>query len=154
MYQAKNIMGKWLLLLSYGHIAAGIAIPLVAYSPAFDYYSGLLQQAFWPTQAVPAATLEFQRWFASLFGPTIASVGVVMVYLVKAGIKSSEPWPWNAILIALAVWAPGDIYISLMKSFWLHVQVDVAILLAIVPPVFALRAHATRIRSNCRQVQA
>lgn len=142
MFQAKGIMEKWLLLLSYGHIVAGIAIPFVAYSSAFDYYSGLLQQAFWPAQAVPQATIEFQRWFAALFGPTIASVGVVMVYLVKAGIKYAEPWPWDAILIALAIWAPGDICISLMKSFWLHVQTDAVVLLAIVPPVFMLRVHA------------
>ena len=144
MLQAKSIMEKWLLLLSYGHIAAGIAIPVVAYSSAFDYYSGLLQTAFWPAQEVPMATVEFQRWFAALFGPTIASVGVVMVYLVRAGIKSAEPWPWNAILLALAVWAPGDIGISLMKNFWLHVQIDVVVLLALVPPVLMLRAQAIR----------
>jgi hypothetical protein len=148
MSQAKGIMEKWLLLLSYGHIVAGIVIPFVTYSSAFDYYSGLLQQAFWPGQEVPMATIEFQRWFAALFGPTIASVGVVMVYLVKAGIRYAEPWPWNAILIALAIWAPGDIGITLMKHFWLHVQIDVVVLLALVPPVLILRARAASLKEQ------
>ena len=146
MSQAKGILEKWLLLLAYSHIAAGIAIPFVAYAPAFDYYSGLLQTAFWPGQQVPMPAIEFQRWFAALFGPTIASVGVVIVYLVKAGIRYAEPWPWNAILIALAVWAPGDIGISLMKNFWLHVGIDVGVLLTIVPPVLMLRAHAAKLQ--------
>lgn len=143
MNQTKRMMERWLLLLAYGHILAGVAIPFAAYSGGFHYYSGLLQQAFWPGQDVPAATLDFQRWIIALFGPTIASVGVVMVYLAKAGIRTAEPWPWNAMLIALAVWAPSDIGISLMKHFWLHVQVDVAVLLAIVPPTVMLRALAT-----------
>ncbi len=144
MNHTKPIMEKWLLLIAYGHIAAGIAIPVVAYSSVFDYYSGLLQAAFWPAQPVPMAAIEFQRWFAALFGPTIASVGVAMVYLVKAGIKSAEVWPWNAILASLALWAPGDISISLMKDFWPHVQIDVALLLSIVPPVILLRRYAVR----------
>jgi hypothetical protein len=150
MTKIENLLEKWLLLLAYGHIAAGIAIPVVAYSSVFDYYSCLLQAAFWPAQPVPMATIEFQRWFAALFGPTIASVGVVMVYLVKAGIKSAEIWPWNAILVALAVWAPGDIYISLMRNFWLHVQIDVVTLLTIVPPVLLLRANAVRKQAQLR----
>ncbi len=139
----QRFLQAWLLLLAWAHILAGIAIPLVAYSAAFDSYSGLLQQAFWPGEAVPAQTVEFQRWIVALFGPTIASVGVVMVYLVKAGIRTAEPWPWNAMLIALAVWAPGDIGISLMKHFWLHVQIDIAVLLVIVPPTVMLRVLAT-----------
>ncbi len=144
MPRLHDMMEKWLLLLAYGHIVAGVAIPFVAYSTAFNYYSALLQQAFWPAQTVPGATVEFQRWIVALFGPTIASVGVVMVFLVKAGAKNAQPWPWNAILTALAVWAPGDICISLMKDFWLHMQIDVVVLLAIVPPVWHLKQRAVR----------
>lgn len=133
---------QWLLLAAYGHILAGIAIPFIAYSNGFDYYSGLLQQTFWPHAAVPAETLDFQRWIVSLFGPTLASVGVVMVFLVRAGIRTGERWPWTAMLLALAVWAPGDIGISLMKHFWMHVLIDAAVLLAVVPPLLVLRARA------------
>ncbi|HKB59402.1 MAG TPA: hypothetical protein VKC56_05070 [Gallionellaceae bacterium] len=134
--------GKWLLLLAWAHILAGLAIPLIAYSAGFGYYSGLLQQTFWPHAAVPAQTVEFQRWIVALFGPTLASVGVVMVYLVRAGIRTGETWPWTAILLALAVWAPGDIGISMMKHFRLHLWLDIAALLAIVPAALILRARA------------
>jgi predicted DCC family thiol-disulfide oxidoreductase YuxK len=149
--RSQKLMERWLLLLAYGHILGGIAIPLLAYSAGFDYYSGLLQKAFWPQEVLSANAVEFQRWIVALFGPTIASVGVVMVYLVKAGISTAEPWPWNAILIALAVWAPGDLYISMMKNFWLHVQIDVAVLALIVPPTLLLRAQATRMQTQANR---
>lgn len=141
---AKPYLEKWLLLVAWGHIATGIAIPVIAYSAGFDYYSGLLQQACWPKEPVPAQTVEFQRWIVALFGPTIASVGVVMLYLVRAGIRTGDIWPWTAILLALAVWAPGDIGISMMRHFQLHVWIDIAALLVIVPPVLILRSRAAR----------
>jgi len=142
MFMESRILERWLLLVALGHVIAGVAIPILAYSAAFDYYSGLLQQAFSPAQQVPQATVEFQRWIVALFGPTIASVGVVFGALVMAGIKYRDTWPWNALLLGLALWAPGDIYISLTRDFWLHVQIDAAALLAIVPPVLVLRARA------------
>lgn len=141
-----RLLQNWLLALAWLHLAIGLAIPFIAYSALFDYYSALLQAAFWPGQSVPAETLSFQRWIVSLFGPTLASIGVVMIYLVRAGIRTNESWPWNAILLALLVWAPGDIGISLLKDFRLHVWIDAIALLAIVPPVLLLRAQ-TRERS-------
>lgn len=147
MFIKNKYLERWLLLIAFGHIAAGVAIPVLAYSGAFDFYSALLKNEFWPTHEVPLETIEFQRWFVALFGPTIASVGVVFAYLVKAGIKYRETWPWNALLIAIAAWAPGDIYISLMRNFWLHVQIDVVAVLAIVPPALLLRARAIRFQN-------
>lgn len=137
-----RFLHNWLLAIAWLHLIAGLAIPFIAHSGLFDFYSSLLQQSFWPGQLVPPETLAFQRWLVSLFGPTLASVGVAMIYLVRAGIRSTEAWPWNAILAALAVWAPSDIMISLMKNFWLHLWIDAVALLTIVPPVLMMRARA------------
>lgn len=141
-----RFLQNWLLLLAWLHLATGLAIPVIAHSAQFGHYSALLQAEFWPGQMLPPETLAFQRWIVSLFGPTLASVGVVMIYLVRAGIRSDDAWPWNAILLALAVWAPGDIYISLLRDFWLHVWIDALALLAIVPPVLVLRAQTKQHR--------
>lgn len=144
MFPGNNILGRWLLLVALGHIVAGLLIPIWAYSPAFDFYSDFLKDAFWSSQEVPQETKEFQRWILALFGPTIASVGVLMTYLVKAGIKHREPGPWNALLIVTAIWAPGDIGISLMHDFWPHVLIDAMAMLVIVPPTLILRARAIK----------
>ncbi len=139
--ESKNLE-RWLLLAALGHVVVGISLPMFAYSTAFDFYSDLLKDTFWFSQEVTPETKEFQRWMFALFGPTIASVGVLMTYLVKAGIKHREPGPWNALLIVTAIWAPGDIGISLMHNFWLHVQIDIVAMLVIVPPTLMLRARA------------
>jgi hypothetical protein len=143
-----RFLQKWLLVLAWLHLAIGLAIPFIAYSALFDSYSARLQQAFWPGLTVPPETLAFQRWIVSLFGPTLASVGVVMIWLVRAGIRSGEAWPWRAILAALAIWAPGDVYISMTKDFWLHVWIDAAALLTIVPPVLILMSQAQLTRRS------
>lgn len=137
-----RFLQNWLLALAWLHLAIGLAIPFIAHSALFDHYSALLQTAFWPGQSVPAEALSFQRWIVSLFGPTLASVGVVMIHLVRAGIRTNETWPWNAMLVALMVWAPGDIGISLMRDFWLHVWIDLVALLLIVPPILLLKKRA------------
>lgn len=144
MFLDNDILGRWLLLVAMGHIVAGLVLPIWAYSPAFDFYSDLLKDAFWLAQEVPQETKEFQRWILALFGPTIASVGVLMTYLIKAGIKHREPGPWNALLIVTAIWAPGDIGISLMYNFWPHVLVDAVAMLVIVPPTLILRARSIK----------
>jgi len=148
MFHAEKSLGRWMLLVALGHIAVGIAIPVFAYSTAFDLYGGLLKEAFWLVHEVPPETKEFQRWMFALFGPTIASVGVMMFYLVKSGIRHREPEPWNALLIVSAVWASGDIGISLMHNFWLHVLIDALALLVIVPPTMVLRARAIRYQNK------
>ncbi|MDD5056791.1 MAG: hypothetical protein PHQ60_02885 [Sideroxydans sp.] len=137
-----KLLERWLLLVAFGHIGVGLLMPVIAYSAAFDIYSDLLKPAFWVAQEVTPETKEFQRWMFALFGPTIASVGVFMAYLVKAGAKLREPGSWNALLIVSALWAPGDIGISLLHNFWLHVYIDLAALLVIVPPTLILRARA------------
>jgi hypothetical protein len=144
MFPESEILGRWLMLVALGHIAVGLLMPIWAYSPAFDFYSNLLKDAFWLSQEAPQEAREFQRWILALFGPTIASVGVLMFYLVKAGIKHREPGPWNALLIVTAIWAPSDIGISLMYNFWPHVLLDVVAMLVIVPPTLILRARSIK----------
>lgn len=148
MLPENNILGRWLLLVALGHIAVGLLIPIWTYSSAFDFYSNLLKDAFWLSRDVPQETKEFQRWILALFGPTIASVGVLMFFLVKAGIKHREPEPWNALLIVTAIWTPGDIGISLMHGFWPHVLVDIFAMLVIVPPTLILRARVIKNNIN------
>ena len=148
MFRENNILGRWLLLVALGHVAVGLLIPVWAYSPLFDFYSNLLKDTFWLSQELPQETKEFQRWILALFGPTIASVGVLMFYLVKAGIKHREPGPWNALLIVTVIWASGDIGISLMHDFWPHVLVDAMAMLVIVPPTLILRARAIKFQQQ------
>ncbi|WP_051304476.1 hypothetical protein [Chitinilyticum litopenaei] len=134
---------KWLLMVALGHIAVGVALPFVAFSSGFDFYAEKLRMSFWSGALIPPEAEAFQRWIVALFGPTVASWGVLMTCLVRAGMRQADPWPWNALLLSLLAWAPADIAISLMRDFWLHVIVDLLVVVAIAIPALVLRAQKT-----------
>ena len=137
----KKILQTWLFAVAIGHILAGFALPFIAYSSAFDYYADHIREIFWAGQFVPAEAEMFQRWIVALFGPTVASWGVLMAYLVYTGTRSNNQWPWNVLLLAVMVWAPADMLISLMHDFWLHVYIDIVAVVAIAVPALILRTN-------------
>jgi hypothetical protein len=130
---------KWLLLVAIGHVAAGVALPFVALSGNFDFYAEKIRYSFWNGIPVPPEAEAFERWIVALFGPTIASWGVLMAYLVRAGMRTDEPWPWDGLLISLLALTPADIAISLMHDYWLHVIVDLSVVFIIAVPALMIR---------------
>lgn len=135
----KRILERWLLVVAAGHVVGGLALPLIAYTSGFDFYLAQLSATFWGGAAAPAEAEAFQRWIVALFGPTVAAWGVLMIFLIRAGARTQERWPWNALLLSVLVWAPADIGISLMHDFWIHVVVDGLAVISIVVPVLLLR---------------
>ncbi|HQS57533.1 MAG: hypothetical protein B7Y56_09330 [Gallionellales bacterium 35-53-114] len=135
---SKNLE-RWLYIVAIGHILLGFALPVLAFSSGFDFYAGQLRDTFWGAATVPAEALAFQRWIVALFGPTVASWGILMAYLVRAGVRSKEQWPWNGLLLSLIAWAPLDIAISLLHGFWLHVAIDIVAVTLIAVPALILR---------------
>lgn len=131
----------WLFVVALAHILIGLSLPFIAFSSGFDFYAEKIRETFWSDALIPPEADAFQRWIVALFGPTIASWGVLMAYLVRAGMHTNESWPWNALLLSLLLWAPADIAISLMYDFWLHVIVDLFAVFIIAVPALALRAQ-------------
>jgi hypothetical protein len=133
-----KILETWLLFVAVAHVVAGLAVPFIAYSGAFDFYAMQLAAAFWGGGPVPLEAENFQRWIVALFGPTVASWGVLMIFLVRAGMRTQERWPWHALLLAILVWAPADIVISLMYDFWPHLAIDAIAIAGIAVPALML----------------
>lgn len=130
----KRRLETWLFIVALGHIVLGVALPFWAFSSGFDFYAEKIRESFWGGALIPPEAEAFQRWIVALFGPTVASWGVLMAYLVRAGMRTHDPWPWNALLASLLVWAPADIAISLMRDFWLHVVIDLFAVIVIAVP--------------------
>jgi hypothetical protein len=61
-----------------------------------------------------------------------------MIFLVRAGMRTQQRWPWHALLLAILVWAPADIVISLMHDFWPHVAIDAVAIASIALPALML----------------
>jgi hypothetical protein len=137
----KRNFETWPFIVAFGHIVAGVALPFVAFSSGFDFYAERIRESFWCGALVPPEAEAFQRWIVALFGPTVASWGVLMAYLVRAGTRTKDLWPWNALLLSLLAWAPADIAISLTRDFWLPVVIDLFAVLIIAVPALMIRAQ-------------
>jgi hypothetical protein len=144
MIKMKKTFGYWLLFVAALHVIGGLLVPFIAYSDAFASYAAQLGATFWNGGQVPVEAERFQRWIVALFGPTVASVGVLMFFLVRAGMRTRERWPWDALLLAMLAWGPADIAISLMHGFWPHVVIDVVAIVSIVVPALYLRLQASK----------
>jgi len=129
----------WLKLVSTGHITGGLLLPFLMLTGLGESYVAQLHQVFWGGSPETMEAAAFISWIVALFGPTVSAWGVLMFYLVCAGERRSELWPWTALMLSVLAWAPLDIGISLLVPFWPHVYLDVFMVGVIVMPAWLLR---------------
>ncbi|WP_307729196.1 cell division protein [Massilia sp. IC2-278] len=131
---------RWLLLVSIAHVLVGAVLPWMAAAPVFDAYHGSIEAAFWPGGA-PAGARDLQTWWIALFGPTVQLMALWMIALIHLADRLRQPQVWLWLMVGLVIWAPQDIIVSLRAACWAHVWVDVAALVAMLPPLFWLWRH-------------
>ncbi|MDN7425607.1 thiol-disulfide oxidoreductase [Burkholderia sp. AU16741] len=119
------------------HLLVGVAIPWLAGAPWLDAYHRGIERHFWSTAAPEAARAQ-QVWWLSLLGATVQCAAVWMLALVHLGnrLRKREVWGW--LLAGLLIWAPQDMLLSWQAQVWGHVAIDVAALVAMVPPLIWL----------------
>ncbi len=118
---------RWLTGLALLHVVAGLALPL------------LLMRTAWLDPVLPVNDASTRLAFA-VFGPTVASWGALMFFLVQFGLRQNQRWAADALIVAVLVWVPLDAALC-----WQHgVALDAVVLVAILVPVlirrFSLRA--------------
>lgn len=131
----------WAVRLTYasiaGHLVVGALLPLIVNLGVLDGYHHGIESAFY-TAGVPAEAREHQRWWISLFGPTVQAAAVWMAALAYIGDRQRSAFAWGALIAGIVLWAPQDMYISLLANVWPHVWIDTAALVIMLPPLFAL----------------
>jgi len=134
----QDLLYRWLLAVGLGHVALGVALAFAAHLPItqvyFDYlYAGV--------SATPpdAGYQRLLRTMVGLFGPTVASWGLLFSLLVvlyrRHGHRQIKP----AIFAALLLWCVLDSAISAHFGLLLHLYLNTAAALAIALPLLALR---------------
>jgi hypothetical protein len=136
-----EIIRLWAIRSMYaaviGHIVVGGALPWIGNLSIFEVYHRGIESGFW-SYAAPAPARAQQLWWISLFGPTVVCVGIWMGALVHIGNRHRSSFVWAWLMIGLIVWAPQDILISLRINAWIHVWIDIAALLTMLPPLMWL----------------
>lgn len=133
----------WAVRLTYasiaGHLLVGALLPVIVNFGVLDGYHHGIESAFYGAD-IPAQARDHQRWWISLFGPTVQAAAVWMAALAYLGDRQRSAFAWGALIAGIVLWAPQDMYISLLRDVWPHVWIDSAALLIMLPPLFILFA--------------
>lgn len=114
-------LDRWLSLVAIAHVAGGLALPFV------------LLRTQWIDAWLPALEGNTRIAFA-LFGPTVASWGLLMLFLVQHGLRRNQAWAANALIAGILVWAPLDAAICHAYGWSEAVVLDVIASAAILIP--------------------
>ncbi|HUP91650.1 MAG TPA: hypothetical protein VM074_05330 [Solimonas sp.] len=114
--------------LALAHIAGGLVLPFVALAtPLLD---GV------------AAAAGLGKLGLALFGPTVASWGVLLAFLTHYGLRRRSRWACDALIAAVLVWMPLDFFLCLSQRLWAGVVVDALVLpLLLAPPLLLRRRY-------------
>jgi len=114
-------MDKTLLkLVGPVHIAGGIALALLSLVPPLQ--GPMLEAIFGPQ--VP---LEPAIFLVGVFGPTIASWGVLFTAMVIHYFEKPDPRTWWFLFSSVAVWVPIDTMLCWFYGVYLGVWLNLAV---------------------------
>jgi hypothetical protein len=128
----------FLQLIAVTHIIVGILLPFLVNSALFATYNSLLYEALGFDTTSRHAEINF---LIGLFGPTIASWGVLFLYVVMTAFKHPEKKGWWTIFLCCLLWAPYDSLLSIQKGIYVNALINLISSLAILIPLFMARKY-------------
>ncbi|WP_043311643.1 hypothetical protein [Pseudomonas sp. ML96] len=134
----QNLLYRWLLLVGLGHVALGVVLAFAAHLPITDAYFDYL----YASVASQPPSNEYQgllRTMVGLFGPTVASWGLLFCALVVLYRQHGHRLIKPALFAALLVWCVLDSAISSYFGLMLHAYLNTLAVLSLAVPLLALR---------------
>jgi hypothetical protein len=137
VYSCRKWLVNWLYLVAGAHLLVGLAMSWMSSAPLFAQYHQEILGVF-GVAVSQAEGLALQQWWLALFGATLQAFALLFLLLVYyAGrFRQAKAWLWLALVIL--IWAPQDMLISIRQGIWVHLWVDLAAVVAIVPPLVGL----------------
>ena len=128
----------FLQLIAIAHIIGGVLLPFLVYTSVFATYNTMVYQAlgFDTTWTNPEV-----NFLTGLFGPTIASWGVLFFYVVSSAFKNLDPKGWWAIFLSCVAWAPYDSLLSIQHGIYINGLINLISAAAILTPLFLARNY-------------
>lgn len=131
---------KWLKFIAIIHIIGGLLLPFIVFTPIDTPYFEHLQKAF------PQGDLASMKFLIGVFGPTVASWGLLFYYAVCKAFQSKTPRDWWLLFAAVMVWLVFDTTFSLFFGITAHLYINGLVAIIILLPLLKLKAHFQGIR--------
>lgn len=129
---------RWLLLVGLSHVLLGVALAFAAHLPITQPYFDYLYASVASTPPTPQYQ-DLLRTMVGLFGPTVASWGLLLCTLVVLWRQHGHRLIKPALLAALLLWCVLDSSISAYFGLRLHVYLNLTAALSIALPLLWLR---------------
>jgi uncharacterized membrane protein YjjB (DUF3815 family) len=128
----------YLEILAILHIIVGLGLPFLVDTWLFNYYNLLLLSAF-NTNSTEALALG--KFMVGLLGPTLASWGVMFLFIVRYAFRTASRTAWLCMLTAIIGWSIYDIALSMVAGVYLNVVIDLIVLCFLLPPLILCKNH-------------
>lgn len=133
----------WLLSVGAGHVVLGVALALGGQSSLLaPYFDHLLSQ--FGLQAAGTETRLLAQTLIQLFGPTVASWGLLFCCLIYLYRRYGETLIKLSLFAALLLWLPLDCLISASHGLCWQVYLNLGAGLLIALPLALLKPQPSR----------
>lgn len=130
-----SLAKRWLQTLAIIHIIGGLLLPVMVYTPLAAPYFEHLQAAFTNSNPQP---LQF---LIGVFGPTVASWGLLFFYAIEKAFESQTGKDWWVLVSAALVWAVLDTVFSIINNVFAHLYLNGGVLMLFLLPLVLTRKH-------------
>jgi len=139
-----NSCKRWLEVVALLHIFGGLSLSFNWPSIIWSEYQQKLFESFNISSTIGTEVKFIVTMLTQLFGPTIASWGVLMFFFIRKisidALSSNETKKnINVLLLSTAIWFVFDTVISLKFGVVLHAAINVLAALSIFLPLLYLR---------------
>jgi hypothetical protein len=126
---------RLLVTIAVAHVAAGLALTLLPLAPAVHF--ALASAIFGADKSSPTV-----MFLISVFGPTIASWGVLFFALVKTFFRHPAKGSWRALVLSIVLWAPLDSVLSMQYGLHAAVILNAGVAVVVLGLLFSERRLA------------
>ncbi len=124
---------KWLKCLAVVHIVGGLLLPMLALTSLIEPYLASLENKF------SSSNSDSLRFMLGVFGPTVASWGLLFYFAVHKAFISKTHKEWQLLIMALLIWALLDSIYSLYFGITIHILINGITLLLFLFPLLIVR---------------
>ena len=135
----QNLLYRWLLAVGLGHVLLGVVLAFTAQLPIAAPYFEHLYASVGASQAPTAQYHSLLTTMVRLFGPTVASWGLLFSLLVYLYRQHGHGLIKPALFVALLLWCVLDSAISAYYGILAHAYLNTLAALSIALPLLLLR---------------
>lgn len=115
------------------HLVGGLLLALTGFMPSTQ----AILSSFFPV----AGSAAWSPFFVSVFGPTVASWGLLFGILVGQFFERPNEALWRGLVLSLVVWAPLDTALCVYYGFTTGVVLNAIVLVIVGTLLIAARRH-------------